>query len=156
VRVVRLLASLPVADNGSVATDGAPPRQQAQRDRRRAGTGLAFSLWQCDKKNHGWREGLPLDRTLPGYGFVGRPSPSRQISPNEKRLLRSDASRPRLYGLAGIKRLIGSDGPIAVSWECDTGRAADAQTAGVDQRIDRRFPVLIHRSPHCNHCLYGA
>ena len=21
---------------------------------------VVFRLWQCDKKNHGWREGLPL------------------------------------------------------------------------------------------------
>jgi hypothetical protein len=103
---VRLFESLPVAHDGLVATDGAQSRQQSQRDRRRAGIGLAFSLWQCDKKNHGWREGLPLDRTLPGYGLVGRPSPSRQISPNEKRLLLSDASRAHLYGLAGIKGLL--------------------------------------------------
>jgi hypothetical protein len=73
---VRLLAPQSVADDGSVAADGAAPRQQLQRDRGRAGIGLAFRLRQCDKKNHGWREGLPLITTLPGYGFVGRPSPS--------------------------------------------------------------------------------
>jgi len=100
---VGLLAPLPVADDSSVAADRAPSRQQLQRDRRRAGIGLAFRLRQCDKKNHGWREGLPLITTLPVYGFVGRPSPSRQINPNEKRLLLSDASRVVLYGLAGIK-----------------------------------------------------
>ena len=104
-RVVSLLAPLSVADDGSVAADRAPSRQQVQRDRRRAGIGLAFRLGQCDKKNQGWREGLPLITTLPGYGFVGRPSPSRQINPNEKRLLLSDAARVVLYGLAGIKGL---------------------------------------------------
>jgi hypothetical protein len=103
--VVRLLAPQPVTDDGSVAADGAQSRQQLQRDRRRTGIGLAFGLGQCDKKNHGWREGLPLITTLRGYEFVGRPSPSRQINPNEKRLLLSDASRVVLYGLAGIKGL---------------------------------------------------
>jgi len=124
-RVVRLLAPQSVADDGSVAADGAPSRQQSQRDRRRAGIGLAFRLGQCDKKNQGWREGLPLITTLPGYGFVGRPSPSRQISPNEKRLLPSDTSRVVLYGLAGIKGLVGrlvmrrgfrGRGAIVLSW----------------------------------------
>jgi hypothetical protein len=59
--VVRLFASLSVTDDGSVATDRAPPRQQVQRNRCHAGIGLAFGLGQCDKKNHGWREGLPLN-----------------------------------------------------------------------------------------------
>ena len=108
---MRLLAPQPVTDDGSVAADGAQPRQQLQRDRRRAGIGLAFGLGQCDKKNHGWREGLPLITTLRGYEFVGRPSPSRQINPNEKRLLLSDASRVVLYGLAGIKGHMDNDAP---------------------------------------------
>jgi hypothetical protein len=74
-----------VAHDGSVATDGAQSGQQPQRDRRRAVIGLAFRIWQCDKKNQGWREGLPLITTLPGYGFVGRPSPSRQINYERKK-----------------------------------------------------------------------
>jgi hypothetical protein len=72
-----------------------------QRDR---GRGLVFSLWQCDKKNHGWREGLPLKRTLPGIDLVTGLHPPGKSVPNEKRILRSDTSRV-VCGLAGLKGL---------------------------------------------------
>jgi hypothetical protein len=64
-----------------------------QRDRRHADIGLAFSLRQCDNKNHGWREGLPLKRTLPGIDLVtGLHPPGKSIS-DEKRILRSEDAR---------------------------------------------------------------
>jgi len=32
---------------------------------------VVFHLWQCDKENHGWREGPPLTVPLPKlYGAV--------------------------------------------------------------------------------------
>ena len=37
---------------------------------------VVFRLWQCDKENHGWREGPPL--TVPAkFRSEDRPSPSR-------------------------------------------------------------------------------
>jgi hypothetical protein len=57
------------------------------------GSGLVFSLGQCDKKNHGWRESLPLKRTLPGIDLVTGLHPPGKSVPNEKRIPLSDASR---------------------------------------------------------------
>jgi hypothetical protein len=75
--IVCLLASPPVTDGRLVTAERTSSRQQMQRDR---GLGLAFSLWQCDKKNHGWREGLPLKRTLPGIDLVTGLHPPGKIS----------------------------------------------------------------------------
>ena len=56
--VVRLPETSPVADDRVVAADRTTPRQKDQRDR--SGVDVVFRLWQCDKKNQGWREGPPL------------------------------------------------------------------------------------------------
>jgi hypothetical protein len=48
---------------------------------------VVFRLWQCDKKNHGWREGPPL--TVPCQSFdllPGLHPPAKSVS-NEKRIL---------------------------------------------------------------------
>jgi hypothetical protein len=45
----------PVADDRVVLTDWTLPRQEGQWDH--PGLDVVFHLWQCDKKNHGWREG---------------------------------------------------------------------------------------------------
>jgi hypothetical protein len=91
--VVCLFVSPPVTDDGSVAAERTSPRQQTQRNR---GLGLAFSLRQCDKKNHGWREGLPLKRTLPGIDLVTGLHPPGKSVPDEKRIPLSDALRALL------------------------------------------------------------
>ena len=69
--VVRLLAPLAVADDGIIAAKRTPPRKQFQRE-----DGLVLRLWQCDKKNHGWREGRPLT-VAAKFRSEDRPSPSR-------------------------------------------------------------------------------
>jgi len=53
--IVALTPSPPVADDRVVTANGASPREKVQRDHPRVG--LVFRFWQCDKKNHGWREG---------------------------------------------------------------------------------------------------
>jgi hypothetical protein len=68
--VVRLFAPSPVTHDSLAVTDRAASRQQLQRDRRHAGVALAFSLLQCDKKNHGWREGLPLTAPCQVFDLV--------------------------------------------------------------------------------------
>ena len=69
--VVCLLAPLAMADDGIVAAQRAPPREQFQRE-----DGLVLRLRQCDKKNHGWREGRPLT-VAAKFRSEDRPSPSR-------------------------------------------------------------------------------
>jgi hypothetical protein len=64
--------------------------------------GLVFSLWQCDKKNHGWREGPPLTvpcqslDLLPGLHPPGIVSFERKKNTAFRR-----SPRPSLTTLAG-------------------------------------------------------
>jgi hypothetical protein len=39
---------------------------------------VVFRLWQCDKENHGWREGPPLTVPCQSFDLLAGPSPSRQ------------------------------------------------------------------------------
>ena len=39
---------------------------------------VVFRLWQCDKENHGWREGPPLTGPCQSFDLLAGPSPSRQ------------------------------------------------------------------------------
>jgi hypothetical protein len=77
-----------VTDDRLVTAERASPRQQMQRNR---GRGLVFSFGQCDKENHGWREGLPLKRTLPGIDLVTGLHPPDKSVQMKKRILLSDA-----------------------------------------------------------------
>jgi hypothetical protein len=45
---------------------------------------LVFGLWQCDKENHGWREGPAADRVLDRVPICGGPSPYRYIQLEKK------------------------------------------------------------------------
>jgi len=56
--VVRMAESLSVTDDGKALTNRAPPRKKTERDNLRVE--VVFCFWQCDKKNHGWREGPPV------------------------------------------------------------------------------------------------
>jgi hypothetical protein len=56
VLVIVALASAPsMADDRVVLTNWTTPRQALQRNH--PGSMFVFRFWQCDKKNHGWREG---------------------------------------------------------------------------------------------------
>src|SRR5882762_1986886 len=39
---------------------------------------VVFRLGQCDKENHGWREGPPLTVPCQSFDLLAGPSPSRQ------------------------------------------------------------------------------
>jgi hypothetical protein len=47
-----------MADDRVILAKGASSREEIQRDH--PWVDVVFSFWQCDKKNHGWREGPPL------------------------------------------------------------------------------------------------
>jgi hypothetical protein len=67
--IVHLFESAPVADDGPIAAQRASPGQQGKGD-------LGHRFGQCDKKNHGWREGRPLT-VAAKFRSADRPSPSR-------------------------------------------------------------------------------
>jgi hypothetical protein len=48
--------------------------------------GLVFRFWQCDKKNHGWREGPPLTVSWQKFRSAGRAfTPPGKISFERKK-----------------------------------------------------------------------
>ena len=76
-----------MADDRGVLAQRTDTRQQVQRDLPRLA--IVFRLWQCDKENHGWREGPPLTVSAK-FRSAGRAFtlPVKSVS-NEKRILLS-------------------------------------------------------------------
>jgi hypothetical protein len=69
---------------------------------------VVFRLWQCDKENHGWREGPADDRSLLKFRSVGQAFTLRRSQLRTKKeycFPVGDAS-PSLRRLAGIKGLL--------------------------------------------------
>jgi hypothetical protein len=46
---------------------------------------VVFSLWQCDKENHGWREGPPVTAPCQSFDLLVGPSPSDKDSFERKK-----------------------------------------------------------------------
>ena len=67
-----------------------------------------FCFWQCDKENHGWREGPPRP-SLASFDQLVGPSPSRlsQLQ-TKKQYTFSIGCEPSLTTLAGLDPHIGS------------------------------------------------
>ena len=72
---------------------------------------VVFRLWQCDKENHGWREGPPMNVTLLKFRSVGRAFTLRQSQFRTKKeyCFAEAGASPPLRTLAGIKRLPGRE-----------------------------------------------
>jgi hypothetical protein len=68
---------------------------------------VVFRLWQCDKENHGWREGPPLTVPCQSFDLLAGPSPSRQNQLRTKKeySFAPLAARSSIRTLAGLKRL---------------------------------------------------
>jgi hypothetical protein len=68
---------------------------------------IVFRFGQCDKENHGWREGPPLTVACKRFDLLAGPSPSRhhQIQTKEEYCFPLPAASSRLRTLAGYKRL---------------------------------------------------
>jgi len=69
---------------------------------------VVFRLWQCDKENHGWREGPPLTVPCQSFDLLAGPSPSRQNQLRTKKeySFAPLAARSSIRTLAGLKRLL--------------------------------------------------
>jgi hypothetical protein len=102
--IVALAESPPVTDDRVVAANRASPRQEAQGNHPGSPrVAVVFRVRQCDKENHGWREGPPLvlpARIAPVTGL----HPPGVFIVEEKENCFSRLAAP-LYGLAGIKGL---------------------------------------------------
>jgi hypothetical protein len=68
---------------------------------------VVLRLWQCDKENHGWREGPPLTVLCQSVDLLAGPSPSDKVSfEREKEYCFAElAASPSTRTLAGIKGL---------------------------------------------------
>jgi hypothetical protein len=89
---------------------------------------VVFCFWQCDKQNHGWREGPPVTVLCQVFDPLAGPSPSGKSVSNEKKntalrcrppaphsehwpVIADDASLPRLrrlHDLVHTKRSVSS------------------------------------------------
>jgi hypothetical protein len=80
---------------------------------------VVFRLWQCDKENHGWREGPPLTVPCQSFDLLTGPSPSRQNQlRTKKEYPHCDAgARSSIRTLAALKRP-------------STQKAAEARSSG--------------------------
>jgi len=81
--IVALTKSPAVADNRVVSAKRTASRQKLQGDH--PGVGVVFRLGQCDKENHGWREGPPLTVPCQSFDLLAGPSPSGKVSFKRKK-----------------------------------------------------------------------
>jgi hypothetical protein len=86
--IVGLPEASAVADDRVTLASRTPSWQKVQRN-------IVFRLKQCDKENHGWREGPAAERPLPKFGLLAGPSPSRQISFEQKKNTAFPTKTPR-------------------------------------------------------------
>ena len=65
---------------------------------------LVFGLWQCDKKNHGWREGPPLTVSWLEFRSVEGLHPPGIFNSNEKKntAVCRHPQTHSFWGLAGL------------------------------------------------------
>src|ERR1700724_1693444 len=73
--IVSLAEPLSVPDDRGVPANWASPREEVQRDL--PGVDVVLRVWQCDKKNHVWREAPPLTIPCESFDRLAGPSPSR-------------------------------------------------------------------------------
>jgi len=101
-----------MANDRAVPANRTSPRQQVQRDH--AGVDVVFRLWQCDKENHGWREGPSRDRSLPSFRsrWPGLHPPAKSDS-NEKRIQLCTAGGDPLRTLAALKAPLGESSDLS-------------------------------------------
>src|SRR6059036_149343 len=65
-----------MADDRVVPANRTSPRQEVQWDHPRLD--VVLRLWQCDKENHGWREGPPVTVLCQSFRSAGRAFTLRQ------------------------------------------------------------------------------
>jgi hypothetical protein len=97
--------------------------------------GLVIGLWQCDKENHGWREGLPLT-VAAKFRSEDRPSPSGKVSlERKKNTVFRCRSRASLRTLAGYKRHFGEVSSPSIRRSGRFGTANRRQFRSTSRRV---------------------
>jgi hypothetical protein len=99
--IVGLPEASAVADDRVTLANRTPSWQKVQRD-------IVFRVKQCDKENHGWREGPPLN--VPCQSSVcwsGLHPPGKSVSNKKRILLFRSRRRDLLTTLAGNYALLG-------------------------------------------------
>jgi len=102
--IVGLPEASTVPDDGVTLASRTPSWQKVQRD-------IVFRVKQCDKENHGWREGPPLN--VPCQSSVCWPGlhpPGKSVS-NKKRILLFRSRSPDL-----LTTLAGNFAPLGEWW----------------------------------------
>jgi hypothetical protein len=112
---------------------------------------LVFRFWQCDKENHGWREGLPLTVSAKFRSRGPGLHPPVKSAPNEKRILPLPVRRHPTHRIGRYKTTIRPKRPLADASASETrtskstARADDLTgltgTTGHDALIGM-FPAL--------------
>ena len=105
---------------------GAPTEIQSPR------IGLVFWLGQCDKENHGWREGPPLTDSLQGCDLLEGLHPPGIFNSNKKEYCRLPPSANAI--ILGIGRFITTYRPL-------TGRAPGLLPGSGDSLTTKAFSV---------------
>ena len=85
---------------------------------------LVFRLWQCDKENHGWREGPPQTVLPSSIGWLAFTLLVSQRRTKKEYCFALLAASPSLRTLAGLKRLL-------VQLNCFTAVARSASSTFV-------------------------
>ena len=103
---------------------------------------VVFRLRQCDKENHGWREGPPLTGSCQSFDLLAGPSPSRQNQLRTKKeyYLPALAARSSIRTLAGLKR------------RCVNVAACVCAPSGESSRANDPVSSVFrsHRWPYCS------
>src|SRR5258708_17324841 len=70
------------------------------------GVDVVLRLWQCDKENHGWREGPPVTVLCQSFRSAGRAFTLRlnQVRTKKEYSFCIAGRQPSLRTLAGLKR----------------------------------------------------
>jgi hypothetical protein len=110
---------------------------------------LVFGLWQCDKENHGWREGPAADRAWLEFRSVEGLHPPGIFNSNEKRILPSAAIRKRIHFgdwpvYCCFSARIGNHAPTGDSDEA-TSFPKGSRMAGGEFRIEKGPSCRINR-----------
>jgi hypothetical protein len=101
---------------------------------------VVFRLWQCDKENHGWREGPPLTVPCQSFDLLGRAfTLATKSASNEKEYyLAPTGARSSIRTLAGLKRLyvnvaapVSGNGPSTASARTTVRHSADPSRQAV-------------------------